>query len=196
MNSPADPLRPVLRMAWVGVGLLALTLLALIAVSVFLPSTWRVSRETLIRGDAQEVFRLVADLQEWDRWTHWPDLEGLEAGPESGAGARRSWDDPSYGDGVLTITAIQPPTAVAYTVLVEAGSIRIEGLFSFFPEPGGTRVHWVEEGDFGWNPLLRYMALGIDRMQGTELERALDRLKSIVESDSPTLSPSGSGERQ
>jgi hypothetical protein len=45
----------------------------------------------------------------------------------------------------------------------------------------GTTLTWREEGDFGWNPLLSYFALGMERMQGEELDKALDRLQKLVE---------------
>ena len=37
----------------------------------------------------------------------------------------------------------------------------------------------------GWNPLLAYFALGMERMQGEELQKALDRLVIALEGREP-----------
>jgi hypothetical protein len=48
------------------------------------------------------------------------------------------------------------------------------------PEGPGTRIAWREEGDFGRNPLMGYWARFMERAQGTELEKALDRLDALA----------------
>jgi hypothetical protein len=48
-------------------------------------------------------------------------------------------------------------------------------------EGGGTRIRWREQGDFGANPLMGYWARFMERAQGAELEKALDRLGSVAE---------------
>ena len=47
-------------------------------------------------------------------------------------------------------------------------------------EGGGTRMEWQERGDFGWNPLLSFMALGMSRMQGEEMSKSLDALEALL----------------
>jgi len=39
---------------------------------------------------------------------------------------------------------------------------------------------WRERGDFGWNPLLGYVARTMDRTQGAQMEAALARLAERV----------------
>lgn len=184
-DRPVDPLRPVLRIAWGFVATVAGALVLFLAVSVFLPSTWIVSRGALLEAEAQELFPLISDLEQWADWMFWPELGGLEQGASTGVGARRSWDDPGLGDGVLTLTEIEPGSRVAYAVVIEGGSINIIGQLRLEPVGSGTRpvtrVEWTEEGDFGWNPFLRYMALGMPRMQGAEMDKSLQRLKERVE---------------
>jgi hypothetical protein len=173
-----------LATAWRVVAGLAVALIAFLAVGFYLPGTWTTERSARIPAAPEAVFPLLDDLRQWERWTPWPDLEARVDGPQSGVGARRSWDDPEYGDGVLTIVEVTHPSVVRYEVLVEGGSIRIDGSLLLEPHGLETVVRWTESGDFGWNPLLAYMALAMDRIQGTELEKGLERLVSAVEEDS------------
>lgn len=179
-DHPVDPLRPVLRIAWGFVATVAGALLLFLAVSIFLPSTWNVSREAVLDAEAQELFPWISDLEQWGNWMFWPDLGGLDAGASTGVGARRAWDDPGLGDGVLTLTAVEPDQRVDYGVEIEGGSIHITGQLRLEPADGRTRLVWTERGDFGWNPFLRYMALGMPKMQGAEMEKSLERLAAAV----------------
>ncbi len=177
---------PGLRLAWGVIGLIALALLVFVGVGIALPGTWTVERSRDIDAPVEAVFPLLADLEMWDRWTHWPELQGRSEGTLGGVGASRSWDDPGYGSGVLTLTAIDPNRQVGYEVSVDEGAIEIRGRLTLEPAGRGSRVTWREEGDFGWNPLLAYMALTMDRMQGTEMQKSLDRLEAVVlEADPP-----------
>lgn len=179
-DHPVDPLRPVLRIAWGFVATVAGALLLFLAVSIFLPGTWTVSREAVLEVEAQEAFPLISDFEHWANWMFWPELRGFETGASSGVGARRSWDDPGLGQGVLTLTAVDPGSSVDYDVQIEGGSIQIEGRIRLEPADNGTRLVWTEEGDFGWNPFLRYMALGMSRMQGAEMDKSLERLAASL----------------
>jgi hypothetical protein len=63
------------------------------------------------------------------------------------------------------------------------------GRVELTPVSGGTEVAWTEEGDFGWNPLLSFMALGMERMQGDEMEKSLAELQRVV--TDTTVGPPG-----
>ena len=104
----------------------------------------------------------------------------LSPGPERGPGATRRWDHQELGDGVFTILATVPHREVRYRVLVQQGSMVTEGMLRLETEGDGTRVTWRERGDFGWNPLLGYLAPSMDRMQGAQMEGALARLARRV----------------
>jgi hypothetical protein len=101
-------------------------------------------------------------------------------GPSEGAGASLQWDDPRYGRGRLEITESLSNSKVSYTVEVEEGALRIQGILSLKPEGGGTRLSWEESGDFGWNPLLGYAARGMGRSQGEAMRASLEKLALIM----------------
>ncbi|MCJ7630351.1 MAG: hypothetical protein MUO50_18410, partial [Longimicrobiales bacterium] len=56
----------------------------------------------------------------------------------------------------------------------------IYGTFSLSPAGTETRVHWVEKGDFGWNPLMGYAARGMSTAQGEAMRSSLETLRTRV----------------
>ena len=65
------------------------------------------------------------------------------------------------------ITSAVPAREVAYEVAVEEGAIRVRGEIELTAIGGGTRIRWRETGDFGWNPLLGYLADGWGRCRAS-----------------------------
>lgn len=169
-------------------GALALILVGLLVVGVLLPSTWVVERSTTIAASPAEIYPLLESARAWEEWTPSPETGYTYFGPETGEGSGRRWDDPGYGEGVFVITEPQPPSRLRYRVEVEEGAIRIHGeLLLVATADGRTEVTWREEGDFGWNPLLGFLAGKMEELQGAQLERSLASLRARVDPvrDSP-----------
>jgi carbon monoxide dehydrogenase subunit G len=162
----------------------ALLIVALV-VGLLLPGRWEVERSVLVAAPPEAVFSWLDDPHRWDAWAPMGDVESSFSGPERGSGATRSWDDPEMGDGRFTILATQADREVQYRVEVQGGSLITQGTLRLVPEGTGTRVTWAEVGDFGPNPLLGYTALGMDRMQGNQMDNALRRLADLAESEAP-----------
>ena len=80
-------------------------------------------------------------------------------------GAGLHWDDPQYGEGRVRILVSESGHPGGVLVLVEGGSLEIQGCLLPRPAGAGTRLHWVETGDFGWNPLMGYAARGMAASQ-------------------------------
>jgi hypothetical protein len=159
--------------------LVALALLVFVGVGFLLSGEWSAQRERQLSVPPEAVRPFLVDLARWPEWSSVGQVEGELSSPSAGVGATMSWDDPQWGQGVVTLTEVGPDE-VAYEVRVEDGSLRTRGRIHLTPREGGTRVVWLEEGDFGWNPLLSWFALGMDRIQGAELEKSLDALSEAV----------------
>lgn len=166
-------------------GGLALLGILFLAVGFLLPGTWTVRRTAVVRAPPEAVFPFLSTPARWEAWTSWSSVESELEGPASGPGARRRWSDPVEGDGVMEIVGAEPDREVRYRVEVDGGSIRIRGSLELERIADGTRVEWVESGDFGWNPLLGYMARFMDRSQGAQMARSLERLGEAVTSAGP-----------
>jgi hypothetical protein len=158
-----------------GIGTILVTLML---IGFVLPGTWSAEATIEIEAAPTEVFPFLNDLSRWDTWTNWGDLDSRLSDPSGGVGASRSWDDPNFGSGSVTITSSGPPTLVRYEVEIEGGAsvggeLRLEAL------EGGSRVIWREEGDFGRNPLMGYVARGMAKSQGAQLAEGLEELRYI-----------------
>ncbi len=161
---------------------LAVVFISLLLIGLILPGTWAVERSLEMPAVPERVFAYVNDVSLWDAWTDWPEAAAERFGPSSGVGAGRSWDDPEFGDGVFTIVESVAAERVRYRVEVEDGSMITEGTIALDRLEDGTRVTWRETGDFGWNPILGYVARAMDRLQGREMEVGLERLSEASSS--------------
>jgi carbon monoxide dehydrogenase subunit G len=84
------------------------------------------------------------------------------------------------GDGVFTILSTILDREVRYRVEVQGGRMVTKGTLRLTAEGSGTQVTWQEQGDFGRNPLLGYVARSMDRLQGAQMEGSLARLRELV----------------
>ncbi len=158
-------------------GTLAFVTLTFVLVGILLPSTWEAEAERTLAAPPESIFPLLEEAQAWSAWTPSPD-SGLELfGPDRGAGGGFRWDDPGYGKGTFTLGQVDPNGRITYAVEVEGGMIRIEGVLTLVSQENGTRIVWQESGDFGWNPLLGYMARRMPTLQGEQLAFALVALE-------------------
>lgn len=170
---------PGLGLLWGGIGCFGFVLTAFLIIGVLLPGTWNAERTVTIAAEPTRVYPYLSDLGQWEAWTHWPELKSVEDSLVGQAGVHRSWDDPTYGAGTLTLVEREAPRVVRYEVRVEGG-VQIDGIIELTPSSGSTVLRWAEEGTFGRNPILRYTALSLDELQGEEMDKALERLAALV----------------
>ncbi len=159
-------------------GGIAAVLVTLMLIGVVLPGTWSAEASIRIEAAPTEVFPYLNDLSRWDRWTNWGDVNSELSNPSRSAGASRSWDDPTFGSGSVTITSSAPPSSVRYEVEIE-GSASVTGELTIEAVEGASLVTWREEGDFGRNPLMGYVARGMSESQGTQMAEGLEKLRYI-----------------
>ena len=157
-------------------GILSLFLL----IGLLLPGTWHAEADTLLSATPASIFPYLNRLEAWKEWTPFPEsgLEGFGAVEGPGAGVR--WGDPAYGSGEARILESVPNRRVDYEVRIESGRLLIRGRITLEPEGDETRVRWVEEGDFGWNPLMGYTARRMASSQGEAMRASLTRLAIAI----------------
>ena len=170
------------KIAGLFLGAVALLFGGLMIVGLLLPGGWEAERNIEIGASPEEVFPFLNSAARWEEWTPSPE-SGVELfGPAEGPGSGRGWDDPGYGQGEFVIAASRLPSEITYEVQVEDGAILIRGRIELEGATGGTRIRWREEGDFGWNPLLGYLAGRMSELQGAQLDASLGSLKELIES--------------
>ncbi len=164
------------------ISVVAVILLTMLVVGFLLPGEWTTTRSIEIEAPASEIWPRVEDLARWDEWAPIGDVEAELSSPSRGPGATRAWDDAAWGQGVVTVESVQPGREMVYRVAVEDGALTTTGTLSVDSiGSGSTRVSWTEAGDFGWNPLLSWFALGMEKRQGAQLAVGLERLRAEIE---------------
>ena len=166
---------------WV-ISIAALLLVLLVGVGFALSGEWSSTRETTTDLSVEVLWPRIADLRAWEDWAAVGQVEATYSDPASGVGATRAWDSPEWGQGEVRITFARTNRELRYEALIEEGAILIEGRIQLVPHEGGpTRIIWTETGDFGWNPFLAYIALGMERTQGAILAEGLRALTGAPE---------------
>lgn len=169
---------------WIAIIVLAL-LTVLVIGGYLLPSKFTVSRSITIQAPAGTVYGLVANPRRWKQWSAWtrrdPGMHVEYDGPESGTGAKWSWRSPSEGNGSMVLTDTDPARRVAFDLSFTDFDTTSRGEFDLVPDGHATRVTWSLTGDTGSNPMLRWMALGAERMVGKDFETGLVQLKAVAE---------------
>ena len=174
-------------MVWVQRILKALAVLAVVLVGggLLLPRPYHVERQIQVAATPDRVFALVAEPAQWKRWTVWnrrdPAMAITYFGPASGAGAGWEWTSPSEGNGRMTLTQVQAPNRVGYDLYFPDWDDTTRGELRMEAQEGGTRVTWTMDGQMGFNPLMRWMGLLMDRMVGPDFAAGLAALKPLAE---------------
>lgn len=177
-----------LRIVWLAMGLLSMV--ALVALFL-LPATWSVQKEVTVAASPAEIWPWLEDLQRWQQWSPWreTDYEGLTftySEDTAGVGASVRWESEATGDGVLTITAVDPPRRLGFTMAMQEGQIVARETLTLEPLPDGrTRIVWRDQGELGHTLLGRLSLPVIEESMGRDLGRGLAALRTVVEEGTP-----------
>ncbi len=166
-------------------------LLALIVLGFVLPDKAHVEREIVINAPQEEVYALVSDYREWNRWSPWanidPDAEYSLIG--EGVGQRMEWtsDHPQVGNGAQEITALDPPNTVVSAL--DFGDMgKASAIFELSAQDENmTKVVWSFDSNMRegapvyMKPMATYMGFFMDSFLGKDYEAGLANLKQAAE---------------
>lgn len=157
----------------------------LLVIGLVLPSGFKVQRSMLITAPAAKVYPLIAEPRQWKNWAIWnqrdPSMKVEYSGPESGKGAKWSWQSKTEGNGMMEFSAATPNEGIQYSLSFPDFGMTSHGEMRLTPDGSGTRVTWTNEGDMGANPVNRYFGLMMDSMVGPDFDAGLKNLKTLAE---------------
>ena len=169
---------------------IGLALLVLIILGFVLPDKVHLEREIVIDAPQEEVYALVSDLHEMEKWSPWakidPDMTSTIIG--DGVGQTMSWqsDHPDVGDGSQTITALDPPNTAK--VDLDFGDMgQAKAALDLSPAGAGTKVIWSFDTNmrkgvpFYMKPMSTYFGFMMEGMLGPQYEEGLANLKQLAE---------------
>lgn len=147
-----------------------------------------VERRMRIAAPASRVYERVADLERWQSWSPWEDLDdALERtyeGPAGGVGQRYAWSgNRQAGKGSMEITQVVEGERVAADLAFEKPfKSQSRMAFTFSSDGDATDVVWRLVGPK--TVMVKVMGLfkSMDAMIGPDFEKGLDRLRAECES--------------
>jgi uncharacterized protein YndB with AHSA1/START domain len=167
------------------IGVVALIVL-LVIIGFLLPRTFKVEREITISAPQIPIYQMVSAPTNWPKWAVWnkrdPNMKLTFSGTGGGAGAKWSWESATEGNGVMEFTEADSPRRIVYKLsfpdmgMVSTGELKLTAV-----NDERTKVSWTNEGDFGANPVLRYLGLFMDKIVGPDFDAGLASLKVLVE---------------
>lgn len=175
------------KIAFGFVGLVALAVLVVLGMALTRSSDLYVEREATIAAGPELVFPYVNDLRRFNLWSPWarldPQMTTAFEGPDSGVGARYSWQgNRNVGSGRLTVTESLPGEKVGMRLeFFEPFAATNEVLFKLSPEGSGTRVSWALSGHKDFASKLGSVFFDMEDMIGKDFEKGLASLKSLAE---------------
>ncbi len=151
--------------------------------SLFFPHTYSVDRKVVIQKPVSEVYAFMSDLRNWEKWSLWNNTTDSSItffyGKRSDStGGRHYFNGELLGSGRFLIDASAPDEFISYNLYMHGGNINAKGSFRFKAiSTGSTELHWIDSGDVGDNPILRYMLAS--KISSTEkaFDEGLQRIK-------------------
>jgi hypothetical protein len=172
-----------------GISLVGLVVLIGV-VSAFLSPKTHLERSAVINAPAATIFEQVNTIKNTNKWQPWgmqdPDIKISYEGPESGVGAKMSWQSEKLGDGSQWIIESVQDKHVKSGFKFDfdgtyGGEINLE------PVEGGTKVTWTYDGDVSntgvaTSVMGKFMGLFMNGALGEDYEQGLANLKKLAES--------------
>jgi hypothetical protein len=178
------------RVLWLLLGLL----IAIVGVGALLPDRAHVERSVTVGTPPTRAFEVLNSFRDFSKWSPWherdPNARYRFDGPESGVGARMSWEssNPQVGKGSQTIAVSEPERRIK--VLLDFGPMgQAAAGYLIAPDGAGSRITWTFDTEFGWDLFGRYLGLMMDRWIGPDYERGLANLKKLLERPGPAQAP-------
>lgn len=170
--------------------ILAAVIAVFLIIGLFLPSKMHVEKFVIIKTSANVPFGQVNNLKNWNNWSPLdkidPKMVKTYSGPVSGKGAKYSWtsDSREVGNGNMTIVESIPDSMVQID-LVFMGRGNSKATFYFTKMGDSSKVTWAMDADMGWNPVMHYMGMMMEKGLGSYFATGLKDLKDKSEKMKP-----------
>ncbi|MBM3993865.1 MAG: SRPBCC family protein [Planctomycetes bacterium] len=172
-------------------GAIIVVILGLIgALTVAMPSAYRVSRSVAITAAPSDVFPHVNDFHKWKAWTPWLDDDPnakvtIDGAP--GKGATYQWvGNGSVGEGKITILESDANERIKLKLDFVRPMVRTaEAVFTCKKEDDKTLVTWTFVGERDLVGKALGAVMSMEAMIGGRFDEGLKRMKAVGEGKEP-----------
>ena len=182
------PKEPVLAIILIGVAVVLVLFLALVATR---PSAYHVERKLEVAAPANLVFGVLNDLHRFagvfvlfgsPLEKQDPAMQKTFEGPAAGVGQSYAWSGTEAGTGKMTIEESVPGQKVGVKVeFVKPMASTATCALTLAGTPTGSFVTWSMDGNHNFIGKAFGMFMNMDNMLGTDIEKGLAQLKTVVE---------------
>lgn len=157
-----------------------------IAISFLLPKELVISKSIAVDTSKDKVFDLVNSFQNWEKWTPWQQqdstLDIKYYGNPSGEGAGLEWrSDNSYVNyGNIVIIKSVPKDTIGFEIELKLKR-KLNSYFILSPVNDKLKLEWTVNMDLGYNPILRWGALFIQKKAAEDMETGLLNISKLNE---------------
>jgi hypothetical protein len=158
----------------------------ILALAMMKPDEFTVTRSAVIGAPPAVVFEKVNNLQNWNSFSPWanldPDAKTVLEGPQAGKDAVFRWDgNGNVGAGAMTIIESKANELVKFKldfIRPFAGTSDVE--FTFHPDGAGTFVTWTMHGrNDSLIPKVMSVFMSCEKMMGDFFEEGLANLDRV-----------------
>lgn len=173
---------------------LAVVIVGLLLFVATRPEDFCITRSATIPAPASILFEQVNDFHHWNAWSPWakmdPNVKNTFAGPASGVGASFHWNgNKQVGEGIMTITESQPDQSIRIKLqFLKPFQATHNVTFTFKPAGDQTVVTWSMSGKNSFMAKAFTLLMDCDKMIGTQYEKGLANLASVVEARHQSVS--------
>jgi hypothetical protein len=166
--------------------ILAGIFVAIILVGFFIPTKFNFSRSVEIRAERKQVFHLINNLEQWQKWSAWsqdndPKISLTYGDTQEGRGAIMRWKGRKMGNGEIEIKQSDPYKELQMTALFNKGVFRMDFHFLIEEISGISKVTWKVSGRTRRGSMAKILGRLIPKWMGKDIATSLNILKHLLE---------------
>ncbi len=165
-------------------------IVVLILVSYLLPGHVVVSRSAEIKAPVDAVYTQVADFNNWNNWSPWykkdTNMKQTISGTAGMGKHAMKWESEKkeVGKGSIEFDKVVENKSIDATLTFEDMGMNSTIMYRFEPIATGTKITWSDSAVLGYNPMMRWMGLFMDKFMGPDFEAGLKSMKEVSEKNS------------
>lgn len=168
-------------------GLVILAIVVILGLVVIMqPSTGHVEKSIVIHSSPSAVYAQLNSFKSFTAWAPWakmdPEAKYTYEGPESGVGAKMSWEGKKTGKGSQWIAESEENKRIKNGLSFEGYEGTAFAEFILAPEGDGTKVTWTYEGaNQGFSGKAMWVVM--KGFLNSQYDQGLNDLKKMIESN-------------
>jgi len=162
----------------------------LLIIAANMSKTYEIERRIEIQSTPSELASMVGDFSRWNEWSPWYEMEPTAQfsfeGEMEKPGSSIKWQGKAIGTGQIKLTAKSESNIIMDLTIEKPRAYTSQLRWKFKPmSTNQVQVVWEAKGDLDY-PFGRLFRSAMQEMIGKDMSQGLQKLKSTVESSSPS----------